>query len=225
MAKFNSFKFLTNSWIITLSGTLIGVFAALYLNEWAASKNLSSQKSIATENIITEMFSNKDNLEKSVYKHVEMFETLKFLKEHLDEEDNLIVSSEEMGAFRTKHPSLVILTDSILLSSGDYKYIGEINLNMNLPHLNLTNIAWKTLKSSGFSSTYGFECLMFLETIDKVKTEIIQKNEELLDLFMGAKKGGIKNELLIKHLKLLIDLETSLIKIYKTSKGRIETCD
>ncbi len=63
------FKILTNSWVITLTATLIGVFVALYLNEWLASVKLNNQKQIAKENVLAELKSNNKKLNESITKH------------------------------------------------------------------------------------------------------------------------------------------------------------
>ncbi|MEM8908573.1 MAG: hypothetical protein AAGD05_12050, partial [Bacteroidota bacterium] len=108
--------------------------------------------------------------------------------------------------------------------AGNFRYLGEIHLDVNFPHLNLTSVAWRTLKNSGISSTYGFECLMYLERIDKIKMEIIQKNEELLAFIVGAEDGGERNVKLLRHLKLLIDFEKSLINSYANYKNGLSNC-
>ncbi len=72
-------KLLTNSWVITLSATLIGVFAAMYLNEWMASRKLTRQKSIATQNILAEFQANRDFLEGTLEDHQEILEIMDFL--------------------------------------------------------------------------------------------------------------------------------------------------
>ena len=71
-------KLLTISWVITLSATLIGVFAAMYLNEWMASRKLTQQKSIATQNIMAEFHSNRDFLEGTLKDHQELLEIMDF---------------------------------------------------------------------------------------------------------------------------------------------------
>lgn len=224
--KFSISKIFSNSWVITLSATLIGVFLALYLNEWVASRKLNTQKSIATQNIIAEINSNKKSLGPTMKKHIQMLEVLLFLGEHVNEEDEMIASKEAMNNFRNKHPNLIFISDSTLLKNGNYNYKGEINMDdISLPNLNLSNIAWNTLKNSGFSTSYKFKCLMYLEGIDRFSNEVKKKNEELLDYMIGAKDSGTKNEIMIAHLKLLIDFERSLLEIYENSEEEMKNCE
>jgi uncharacterized membrane protein (DUF106 family) len=75
-----SFKYLSNNWIVTLTATLIGVFAALYLNEVVETKKLNNKKSIATKNIFLEVEANQESLEKSIKKLEMTLKTIAFLK-------------------------------------------------------------------------------------------------------------------------------------------------
>ena len=217
-------RLLTNNWVITLSATLIGVFAALYLNEKVLAQKISQQKSIAIQNILDELQSNNESLQKSIEKHSDLYETMDFLRNYVDDEENLVTTPQIMNQFKRKFPELITISDTSVMNNGLVLYNGEINLDISLPQLSLSNIAWETLKNSGISSTYGFECLMYLETIDKVTKEVSKKNEELFDFMFGVKDGGEKNENMIRHLKLLIDFENSLSNIYSVREEELKNC-
>ena len=100
----------------------------------------------------------------------------------------------------------------------------SFNLNMSFPHIELTNITWKTLKNSGIVSSYDYECLLYLATVDKVTSEVEYKNKNLIEFFTGSKDKGAKNENLINYLKLLIQFEESLIDIYNSSEEKLGNC-
>ena len=217
-------RILTNNWVVTLTATLVGVFAALYVNEWVASKKLRNQKAIATQNILAEISSNNEDLHLTILKHAELLETMTFLGKYVDEESRLIAPPDSLDKFRAKYPALVLIEDSTQLENGYYEYDGEINLDLTFPQFNLSTIAWETLKNSGISATYGFECLLYLETVDKITQEVLQKNRELLEYFTGAKESGEENENLLNHLELLIDYEESLQEVYQGSERALENC-
>lgn len=223
--RHKSTKILANNWVVTLTATLIGVFVALYLNEWVSSKKLRDQKAIATQNVLAEISSNDKKVNKAIARHTELLETMVFLGEYTDEEDNLIAPPDSLNKFRTKYPDLVVIEDSTLVRDGYYEYDGEINVNVSFPHFDLTTIAWTTLKNSGISTTYGFECLMYLESVDKVTNEVLQKNMELLEFFTGTRDSGEENEKLIGHLTLLIDYEESLSEMYRACDRELKNCD
>jgi len=217
-------KLLANNWVITLTATLIGVFLALYLNEWVASYKLNNQKEIATKMISSEIAANQKRLNTTILEHKQLLDFVEFLSKYVDDEDNLIAPSDSMNKFKNQYPDLVTINDSTLLSDGNYHYKGQTNFDLSLPHLQLTTIAWETLKNSGFSPTYKFECLMYLESIDKIITAIFQKDGELLDFLSGIRDSGTKNENFIVHLRLLIKYEEILSSIYNKSEEELKNC-
>ncbi len=217
-------KLLINNWVIPLTATLVGVFGALFLSELVSSRKVKNQKSKATENILVELSSNQTNLEKSIATHTQLLETMNFLDKYVDEEDNLIAPVDSMNNFKATYPGIVTIEDSTLLDNGYCNYRGDIYIDLSIPHIQLTNIAWKTLKSSEISATYDFDCLMYLETIDKVTDEVLQMDAELLEFLTGARDSGTKNEKLVSHLKLLIDYEKSLVKLYEPRETELNSC-
>ena len=225
MTDLKSSKLLANNWVITLTATLIGVFAALYLNEWVASNKLNSQKEIATKNILAEISSNQKTLEEAIIKHTESLDFMEFRMKYVDEENNLIAPLDSMNKFRNKYPQLLIVTDSTLQKNGNYLYKGETYFDFSIPRLGLTNIAWKTLKSSNLSTTYGFECLMFLEKIDNLINDIFQKGEINVEYMTGYRDSGIKNKNLLINLEFLIFYEKMLIQAYQQSEEKLKNCD
>lgn len=223
--KFKNSKILTSNWVITLTATLIGVFGALFLNEWVSSYKLKNQKSIATKNVLAEISSNSEKVEKASIKHIQLIDVIEFMAKYSDDENaTLIAPADSMKKFQSKYPNIVVLEDSTLISNQTYQYNGEINFNFSTPQLEITTIAWKTLKSSGISPTYGFDCLMYLEGLYNITDEVSEKNEVLLEYFIGEKEVGEKSENLINHLNLLVDYEELLVKMYESSEKELAKC-
>lgn len=214
----------SSSWVITLTATLIGVFVALYLNEWVSRGKLRDQKSVATKNMIAEISANEESLIKTVKKHREVYEVMSFLGTHVNEEESLIAPADTVRALRAKYPFTFAFSDSSLVSPGVYLYNGEINLDLSFPHLELTNISWVSVKNSGIVSTLEFSCLMYLEKVDKITSEVLEQNEDLLDYFIGLREAGVGNENLLRHLKLLLDYEESLLGIYAQREDEMKSC-
>ena len=217
-------KLLASDWVITLTATLFGVFIALFLNEWVASRNLNNQISLATNNILTEIKSNQNSLERSIERNGAILETMRFLAAYLNEDEDSIAPVDSMNEFKSRYPNLIVIEDSTLLENGYCLYQGEIDINLSLSHIELTSIAWQTFKHSGISSSYDFNCLMYLESIDKIKDEVHEIDEELFEYIAGNKDKGHKNENLIRTLGLLIDYQESLANIYKTSGEELKDC-
>lgn len=217
-------RLLTNDWVITLTATLVGVFVAMYLNEWMALRKLNAQKSIATENILTEFQSNKSILSVTLTSHEELLEIMEFLGKYVDDDENLIAPVEDFNKFTLKYPKVVSVEDSTYVDKGVYQYDGEVNLDISFPHFEITTITWNTLKNSGIITSYSYECLLHLETIDNITNEVRKKNKELIDYFTGLKDSGEENRNLISHMKLLIEYEESLLEYYESVEEKLESC-
>src|SRR5512147_2362078 len=119
--------------VITLFATLLGVFLALYLNEWSDSRKVNKQKEIAIENILMEINSNKEKLKYSVENYTKMLETFIFFKNCITDKGDVVSSVQYMSEFKTKHPGILITKDSIKLNDGNYKYTSmDLNLDFTL---------------------------------------------------------------------------------------------
>ena len=72
-------KLLGSNWFITLTATLIGVFGAMFLNEWVSSKNLRDQKKLASVNVLKEIETNQETLKNAISDHKELRDIMQFL--------------------------------------------------------------------------------------------------------------------------------------------------
>ncbi|MEM1327762.1 MAG: hypothetical protein AAGI23_17505 [Bacteroidota bacterium] len=223
MAASRLSRILTSKWLITLTGTLIGAFLALFLNEQVAIRKLNQQKAIASENIMEEIKSNKEELEKAIDYHERVLAFLMFRFEYTNEEDLLIVPQDTMAAFQLMYPDVITVTDSTFISEGIYQYKGEADASMSYSNINMTTVAWETLRDKEVASTYPFKCLMELEKLDKLTQEVIQGNKELLMTFMtGAFSSDSQEEVeedsmsqIIVPLRLLLQYEKLLLSFYE----------
>jgi len=214
-------RLLSSNWFVTLTATLLGVFVGLYLNEWVAKSKLLNQKSIVTKNLLAEISSNNEKLKRATERHIEILDILQFFESYSDEEGNLIVSIDSMYSFRLRNPNVIQIEDSTLVSNGIYNYHGEVNFNLSLPHLEITALAWNTLKNSDIISSYDFECLMYLEGVNNIMNEVLTKNKEIFNYIFEM---GDNREILIRNLSVLIDFEKSLGEIYSQSEERLKNC-
>ena len=225
MKKKNS-KFLTSNWVITLTATLIGVFGALFLNEWISTKNVRDQKSIATKNILSEIEENKISIENNVKDHRKLMSTLLFMEKYIDKENRLVIDSDSLQAFRTHFPNIFIVQDSTLLKSGKYHYRGEMGLNFDFSYLSITNIAWKTLKNSTLTNSYDFDCLMFLEQMELVHEETLKQERKFIEIMKNINKyeeDDYEEELKLE-LDFLIEYENGLLELYNNSEQKLNNC-
>ena len=209
-------QFITSNWVVTLFATLIGVFLALYLNEQVASRKINKQKAIALDNLSSEISKNRKSLEKSLADHTLFLETFTFINVYKTEDDDYIIPMDTINAFRKKYPNVLSMTDSIPINSETYKYVhGEINMDINLLHISLTSITLETLRNSELVTGYGFECLLYIESLLNITNEIRKKDTALLSLFTSLNEMEVKNyDKVIQHLKFLIEYEKALLEAY-----------
>ncbi|MFD2588132.1 hypothetical protein ACFSQJ_14390 [Croceitalea marina] len=217
-------RLFSNNWLITLTATLIGVFVALYMNKIVSSKKLENQKTIATKNILSEIKQNQESLEKNIKNQEVLLGTIQFIKTHMDSENRVISSVDSMNIFRKKYPKTFTVQDSVKLENGKYHYTGEMDMNFGVSYINLTNVAWETLKNSGLSSSYDFNCLMFLEKMNKVTMDILVKDKEFLELLGNYQENENYYDKVILKASQLIEYEKGLLNGYKSSPEQLKKC-
>lgn len=229
MTKNNRLRLLTNNWVVTLSATLIGVFAALYLNEKVASQKIENQKSIAAKNILSEISSNETKFKTAMNKHKVFLDLMVFMDDYAYSESGGFISPiDSLNKFRQKHPNIFLIKDSVKISNGVYKYsIRKINFDFSIPQYEMTTIAWKTLKNSGISPSFDYKCLMYLEGLYNLTNKVSEENGKLFDEvveFLSGKEKIKKRKKLIESLQLLIDYEESLIQMSESSEKELVNC-
>ncbi len=217
-------RFFSSNWVITLTATLIGVFMALWLNEWLANRKLSDQKSIGIENVLAEMVNNKEALEQAIEKHRMMLETISFIEDNVSEEEEFIVHKDSMQAFKERNPGIVKVSDSIQIDSNTYQYRADVQIDFSLPQIEMSTIAWETLLNSGIGSSYSFDCLLYLGTVYKVFHEVKDRNKDLYQYFLGDKEPGEKSVDMLRDLDLLIKYEETTIDLLKQADKELEKC-
>ena len=214
----------SNTWVVTLSATLLGVFIALYLNELVASNKLQNQKTISSKNILLEISNNESKLKTALQKHIELYETIGFMEKYLTGDEKIVAPTDSMTAFRLKYPHIIHLEDSLIIENDIYQYQLEVKLDFTLPQLEISTIAWETLVNSSISSAYSFECLMNLGTVYRVFSEISNNNKELLNYFWGKKEPGEKSRDLLRDLGLLIKYEKSTLELIEGNDQLFGNC-
>jgi len=208
--------FWSSDGIITLVATLLGVFLALYLNEWTASRKQKRQMDLAAENILMEIEANRSMLNESVRNYSEMLETYIFFDTCLNSDGEVVSTVGNMNSFKAAHPGLLNTIDSLRMDDGRYKYTSmNLNLNFTLELVELRTIAWETLKNSAVISSFSFSYLMQLEYINKSVNAIIQLNNEIYNdarKFLQGDMTVLGN--LIYNVRMAIYNEQQLIVLY-----------
>ncbi len=213
-----------SNWTVTLTATMLGVFAGIYLNNLVADRSLTNQVNLALTKVEHEIVKNNEILLSSYESHKKFYDVLKFLNTSLDENGDLVTKAETMGEFKLKHPKVFNVADSVVVEGEKYKYDGTINFNFNeMPSISITNIAFTTIENSRLTSVIDFECLYMLASIDKVQNRVIDQNDKLYEYLSGKKDMGDRFEVVLPLLRQTMQFEEILIEYYKQNK-ELKSC-
>ncbi|MEL6122820.1 MAG: hypothetical protein AAFR14_03790 [Bacteroidota bacterium] len=215
-------KWISNQWLITLTATVLGVFGALYLNEWVANYKLDKQVEVALDNVQLEIDGNMNSLQKAVETHRQYLAIMQLMNTYMEDEE-LVTTPEVISEFQSSYPDLMTITDSVKVGSGTYRYKGQINADLSLPQINLRSIALPSIINSGLANALDFSCLMLLEGISTTTIEIKERNQFMLNSMFGIGEQ-LEDEAAMKYLSFLIDLEFSFIEVLEQSKEELKEC-
>jgi hypothetical protein len=107
-------KLLTNNWVITLTATLVGVFLALYLNDWSNNRTLREDSRLAKSIILDELKHNASNLQESMESHQRLRDIFIFLGSNYRKDEGLISTPNIINEFQKKYPEILSVSDSII---------------------------------------------------------------------------------------------------------------
>lgn len=219
-------RFWKSEGVITLVATLLGVFLALYLNNWNESRKEKNQKEIATEKILMEISANKEKLKESLSNYKLMLATYQFFNTCLTPDGAFVTSAEYMSEFKTKYPGVLYTNDSVKVDDEKYRYTNmDLGLEFTLEQVELRTIAWETLKNSDVNSLFSFNCLMSLEYIYESINSTVQINTEIYNTAKLFAQGdaSVLNELIF-NLRVAIDSEEKIIEICDEELPKLKDC-
>ncbi len=219
-------RILKSNWVVTLTATLIGVFVALYLNERVSSNKMEEQKIIATQNIVQEIAQNNESIADNIRKHEAILAIFRFTEANIDDQGRMIMHPDTMNAFVQQFPGTLTVTDSSQQENGLYEYSGDVDLQFDFSYINLTNLGWETLKSSGLSTSYDFNCLMYLEKLDNLTQEFFIHEKQFINLLKNRHNYDQDNydETLKSELQFLLKVEKALLESYDNSHEKLKNC-
>ncbi|MEE4247340.1 MAG: hypothetical protein V2I33_18165 [Kangiellaceae bacterium] len=220
-----NYRIFSSNWFITLSATLVGVFTALYLNEFVATQKINDARANATEKILTELDSNLSSMRYAIQVHQQVYDVLDFMKYRDSESGKLTVPLEIKKRFCKDYPNLLSVKDSVLVAKGVYEYSnGGLDFDFRLPQFELSTIGWNTLLNTGISRSYSFECLLHLQVTYKLTERIILINEELFNTFYRTQNLEADREKILRLLAMLLDHEQTAIQELESGKEKIKNC-
>lgn len=220
MQQNNFFKKVgSNPWTVTLVGTMVGAFLGIFLSNYVTNQKEINRKNDAFEVVLTELQENHQSLIQWDSISKSKFEPFKTLMNHFDfEEEEIIMTSEEMAHLKTINNEIFVLLDSTKVNDTQYYYSLELTLNFesSLILLEHGEIAWSAFKNSPYLHYLKFECI---RNIDFYYKSYAKTNALRGDWFNSLLEGGFQTETelsqIIQNWNLEIQLTSSLIDTFE----------
>ncbi len=218
---------MTSDWTVTLTATMVGVFAGIYLNEYFSQSSLQRESGHAIEQIEQEIASNQEVIDTTYKTHNKYFPVFAFYFENADDNGDLVVRSAKMANFQRQYPATIVLSDSLLVEGDIYHYEGEVDMKFGaFAAVQLSDIAWQTLQNSRLSAGLSYDCLFYLAAIYRLQEHIKTENASFLNALAEASDANNpdKRKAFLRKWKLLLDLENSLAALYDSSSKEMKDC-
>ncbi len=215
---------LVNNWTVTIVATMVGVFAGIYLNELNQQRKLNHSTAQAIKKIREEVEGNRKVVAHGHALLTRFKEPMHTLFSLLNEEQELILSPEQMKHFRQDFDGAFLIHDSVPVGNGRFRYVGEVAVDLGALPVQLSRIAWDTFRHTQLASEVPFDCLYQLELLYKFQNEMGEAHQQWLTA-MGVKAH---NETQLKELftkwEILLSYEASLLKLYEATGANLLQC-
>lgn len=196
----------------------IGINLAIWFNNWNASKKAIVDKKVAITKITEEVINNSNQLDIAQEQNHQILLAYSEYKNKFTENTSLLLATPaEIKELNTKYPGFYLVTDSILIENGIYRYNGGTHILLEIPILN--EIAWDTTKTLSILNEFDYECLYDLESMYSLQ-RLVQK--EINKASDALQKRELKE--LMNILGFLNQLNSQLSENYKTVLENIENC-
>jgi len=208
-----------NPWSFTIAGTMLGVLAAFFLNDWRQSQSAKKFRNEIFDKIYEEIISNQQIVEDNKSKLDAYF----LARNAFSKYPNTILSPQEMADFKRKHPTYLTVVDSV--QTDDKKFDYKVQIILDIPTINqLSNFAWIASKTSEIYSQVDFECLYWFETTYSIQEKLSTEFKELFQVFSGSLKVNDLQSFLSKKITLILAYEEILLTRYREGDAKIRGC-
>lgn len=214
-----------NHLIISIVATMLGVIFGIYISNILETKKIREQSEVGTSKIMTELRSNKDIVARSAEVHIRFANLLEFVQKNIDENDELITDQKTMSDFQKRYPEAIVLQDSTELKPGIFKYVGDIQLDIdNIASFSISNVAWTSFMQANLIATIEYDCAYYLSSLQVMQEEVIRENSALLTMVKSNAISDEEMEKIIRQSRYLADLESSLLQAYEPMDSKLADC-
>lgn len=206
-----------NDWTVTIVGTMIGVLAAFSLNNWNEDRLLRIRERQALDKVREEVANNREIIQGNWEQLKRMYLPARIIAKELAEDEKLTMTPASMDSLRQLAGDMLTVQDSTLLdpSLNIYRYRGEMDMNLSILRVQLTDFAWSTMRNMHQDTRIGFDCLYQLEQAYQVQKELNTSFDHIWKMIEdGLPPGPEEVERLFNIWKRVIDMEAILLSFY-----------
>ena len=213
-------KILTSPWSITIGGTMIGVLAAFFLNDWNENRSLKNYRNQIFDKITEEIKSNHKIIERNQEQLKVIYEAYSLLE---FKGVSVRMKPEKMDSIRNMYPTFLTVIDSLPFKDSLYDY--TVKIDVDIPTINqLSNFAWTASKTSEVYSQVDFECLYWFESTYTLQDKLNGEFIEVFQVITGSVPVNNFQKYIIKKTKLILIYEEILINRYKQVDDKTSIC-
>jgi len=210
---------------ITIFATMVGVIGGIYITDRMEIQKTKDRASLGLERIKEEIESNQKTLEQVNRVHKKLRDHLIFLDRYMNENDELIVPSQDMRAFQKHYPNAIQLTDSIPVSEGVYQYRGDMHFDLeSVASFSISNIAWQSFMQGNLVTSIDYDCSYYLNLLQNVQSEAIGENSKLLNSLRTDFLLASQRQNVIRQVSYTVEIEQTLLKIYSDFESSLKKC-
>ena len=221
-------KFLSSSWTITLSATMIGVLSAIFLDGYFEESKLQAEKNKAMKEVRRELDNNVEELKDYQAILKSQLEAYTYMFSIINNGMDVILEGKDIREFRERSRAFFSMTDSVLLDDGKYQIKGEMNLDLNsrLSVISLSDVSWKSYKQTNYLSITSFQCLSEVEALYDLQEQVNLLNKEWTRQFFRGdhiRKPEIRADF-ITTWRNLIFRQDLLLEFYELKQLILKNC-
>ncbi|MEQ9232290.1 MAG: hypothetical protein RIF46_16530 [Cyclobacteriaceae bacterium] len=200
---------ISNQWTVTIVGTMVGVLAAFFLNDWRENRSLEMERHKRLDKIYEELHSNKSIVEKNFTDLTGFMNAYKMIKDP----EAVIMETREMDDFIKENGIWFQVMDSSKIEEGLFSY--TLGINLSIPtESQMSDFAWTSSRSSEIFAFIDFECLYAFETTYGLQKRLSNEFVDLSSVLLGITEVSDLGRYIKTRIKLILALESVLIKVY-----------
>lgn len=205
----NISKVVNQPWMVSIIGTMIGVFAAFFLNDWREAKTSREEMKKRIEKIDQELETNQSVIQKNVIELQAFYDAIVGIEDF----QKVIASSEDIQLLLNRS-SWLYLTDSSRLNPSTSIY--ALGLELNMPNdSELSDFAWNFSATSDALNHMDFECLYSLQSTYAIQGKLKSELVNLEEVTLGTRKTPSFEKFLRQKVQLILTYEKILMSLYE----------